>query len=233
MLFRCVKVVRRLMAKNRGVGLFCNISAATLADGEFFPQFAEFMEANRAIAPALVFEFTQAAYRAFGPIENEGLAALTGWGYRFSMDHVGDLKIEPRDLAERGFRFVKVPAALLLDRTAAGAVDIHAADLSSLLTRFGLELIADNIESEGTVVDLLDYDVKYGQGSLFSPPRPVRAEVLQGAERPDSAADPPPASAPAPAGAASAAPAIPDSRPETPQRGLARIASAVLTRAGQ
>jgi len=30
------------------------------------------------------------------------------------------------------------------------------------------------------VVDLLDFDVRFGQGFLFSPPRPVRAEVLQG-----------------------------------------------------
>ena len=29
------------------------------------------------------------------------------------------------------------------------------------------------------VVDLLDYEVKFGQGFLFSPPLPVRAEVLQ------------------------------------------------------
>ena len=27
------------------------------------------------------------------------------------------------------------------------------------------------------VVDLLDYDVRFGQGFLFAPPRPVRPEV--------------------------------------------------------
>ena len=30
------------------------------------------------------------------------------------------------------------------------------------------------------MVDLLDYDVRFGQGFLFSPPRPVRTEALQG-----------------------------------------------------
>ena len=30
------------------------------------------------------------------------------------------------------------------------------------------------------MVDLLDCDVRFGQGFLFSPPRPVRAEALQG-----------------------------------------------------
>ena len=38
------------------------------------------------------------------------------------------------------------------------------------------------IEGEPMVVDLLDYDVRFGQGMLFSAPRPVRADAL-GPER--------------------------------------------------
>ncbi len=68
MLFRCVQVARRLMSKNRDVGLFCNLSASTLVDAAVFPQLTEFMEANRAVAPALMLELTQAAYRTTGPI---------------------------------------------------------------------------------------------------------------------------------------------------------------------
>jgi len=185
-IFRCVQVVRRLLLKNRDIGLFCNLSAATLTDSTFFPQFLEFMEANRAIAPSLVLEFTQSAVRAMGPIEHESLAALAERGFRFSLDNVADLRIEPRDLADRGFRFIKVQAGLLLNRGGAAATDIHPADLSDLVGRFGIDLIAEKIESEGSVVDLLDYDVRYGQGFLFSPPRPVRAEALQGiADRSD------------------------------------------------
>ena len=150
-----------------------------------FKELTDFLEANRVLAPYLVFEFAQEAVRAMGPIEQECLASLADLGFRFSMDHVTDLRIEPRELAERGFRFVKVPAALLLSRAAAPQGDIHPADFSDLLGRFGIDLIAERIESEGTVVDLLDYDVRFGQGFLFSPPRPVRTEVLQGiAERP-------------------------------------------------
>jgi cyclic-di-GMP phosphodiesterase TipF (flagellum assembly factor) len=180
LLFRCVQVLRRLLMKNRDVGLFCNVSGATLSDPEFFPQFTEFMEANRALAPSLVFEFTQSAFRAMGPMEYESLAALSERGFRFSMDHVADLRMEPKDLSERGFRYLKVPAALLLNRSAAGTGDIHTADLSDLLARSSIDLIAERIESESSVVDLLDYDVKFGQGFLFSHPRPVRAEALQG-----------------------------------------------------
>lgn len=179
MLFRCVQAVRRLMGNNREVGLFCNLSSSTLVDQDSFHEFIEFAEANRAIASAFVFEFAQAAYRAMGPIETESLGALASRGFRFSLDHVGDLRFEPRDLAERGFRFVKVPAGLLLGRNAAAPADIHPADLAGLLNRYGISLIAEKIERESAVVDLLDYDVKFGQGFLFSAPRPVRPEVLQ------------------------------------------------------
>jgi cyclic-di-GMP phosphodiesterase, flagellum assembly factor TipF len=175
---RCVQVVRRLLLKNRDIGLFCNLSSTTLADAGF-PQLLEFVEANRAIAPSLVFEFTQSAVRAMGPLEHESLAALAARGFRFSIDNVADLRAEPRDLNERGFRFIKVPASLLLNRVGAASTDIHPADLSDLLGRFGIDLIAERIESENIVVDLLDYDVRFGQGFLFAPPRPVRAEALQ------------------------------------------------------
>jgi len=232
MLLRCVQVARRLMSRNRDVGLFCNLSASTLVDAEFFPQLTEFMEANRAIAPALVLELTQAAYRTMGPLESESLLALMGRGFRFSMDHVGDLKFEPRDLADRGFRFVKVPATLLLNRHNVRAADIHVADLTGLLMRFGIELIAEKIESEGTVVDLLDYEVKLGQGYLFSPPRPVRAELLQ-PMAPGTAEERPPPRKTVGAGIAPS-PKVTDSRPALQRpTALAQIARAVAGRAAR
>ena len=176
--FRCVQVLRRLQLKSRDVSLFCNISATTLTDSSYFKQFLDFMDANRALAPALIFEFSQSAYRLFGPLEQESLAALAERGFRFSMDHVADLRMEPKDLADHWFRYLKVPASLLLDRSTAQS-DIHPEDLADLLARSGIDLIAERVESEGVVVDLLDYDVRFGQGFLFSPPRPVRAEALQ------------------------------------------------------
>ena len=184
---RCVQVVRRLLLKNREIGLFCNLSAETLSDSNF-PQLMEFIDANRAIASALVFEFSQSAVRAMGPIEHEALAAIAERGFRFAMDNLTDLRVEPRELTERGFRFIKAPAALLLNRVGVVSTDIHPADLSDLLGRFGIDLIAEKIEAEGSVVDLLDYDVRFGQGFLFSPPRPVRAEALQSSDAPKAEA---------------------------------------------
>src|SRR6185436_2123052 len=101
MVFRSVQVVRRPSTKNREVGLFCNVSAATLANGIVFQEIADFLGANRVLAPYLVFEFSQEAVRAMGPIEQECLATLAEQGFRFSMDHMADLRVEPRELVDR------------------------------------------------------------------------------------------------------------------------------------
>ena len=175
-MLRCVQVLRRLMVRNKDVGVFCNVSAATLGNPAHFAQCLDFLEANRALAPSFVLEFKQATFRNLGPTENEHLAALSQRGYRFSIDHVSDLRVEPRDLADRGVRFIKVPASLLLDPRQSSTSDIHPSDLSDLLGRFGIDLIAEKIEGERAVVDLLDFDVRFGQGFLFAPPRPLRPE---------------------------------------------------------
>jgi len=180
-MLRSVQVLRRLMVRNKDVGVFCNVAAATLSNPATFAQCLDFLEANRALAPSLVLEFKQATFRKLGPTETEHLAALAQRGYRFSIDHVTDLRLEPRELADRGVRYIKVPAALLLDQKPSPTSDIHPSDLSDLLGRFGIDLIAERIEGERAVVDLLDYDVRFGQGFLFAPPRPLRPEAAPAA----------------------------------------------------
>ncbi|GAB1715334.1 MAG: diguanylate phosphodiesterase (EAL domain) [Nitrobacter sp.] len=178
---RCAEVLRRLQQRNKDAALFCNVAAATLGNRAAFAKCLEFLEANRALAPSLILEFRHSTLRGLGATESEHLAALAQRGYRFSIDHVNDLRMEPRELADRGVRFIKVPASLLLDQKRMAASDIHPADISDLLGRFGIDLIAERIEDERAVVDLLDYEVRFGQGFLFAAPRPLR---------PDAAASP-------------------------------------------
>jgi cyclic-di-GMP phosphodiesterase TipF (flagellum assembly factor) len=176
------RVDHTVMLRNKEVGVFCNMAAATLGNPATFAPCLDFLEANRALAPSFVIEFKQAMFRNLSPTEGEHLAALAQRGYRFSIDHVTDLRIEPRELADRGVRFIKVPAALLLDPKASSTSDIHPSDLSDLLGRFGIDLIAERIEGERAVVDLLDFDVRFGQGFLFAPPRPLRPEGTPAAD---------------------------------------------------
>ena len=182
-LFRSVQVLRKIARKNNEVGIFCNISATSLSDGEFFQQFVDFMGENRNLAGSIVFEFTQSAFEDLGPVELANLDALAEMGFRFSLDNVTRLDLDGATLADHGVRYVKIDAEILMAPPRSASANIHAADLSALLARYGITLIATRIESESQVVDILDYDVKFGQGNLFSPPRLVRADVAQSARR--------------------------------------------------
>ena len=136
------------------------------------------MKQNEELAGSLIFEFSQSTINGAGPLELESMAMLRDLGFHFSMDHVSSLDIDYQTLADRGFRFLKVDAHTLTDGMGNAGAQIHSADLKALLARFGLQLIAEKIETERDVVTLLDYDVGFGQGYLFSEPRLVREEII-------------------------------------------------------
>lgn len=187
MLFRSVQVLRRLSERSNAKGLFCNISVHSLLDPEFFSELTSFMEQNRELADSLFFEFRQDVIKGCGPIERESLATLAALGFRFSLDHVGDLDVEFQSLHELGFRFVKIDAEIFLHGMAEAGARIHQADMRSYLERFGMDLIVEKIEDERSLTDVLDNDVGLGQGFLFSEPRPVRPEVFSGSNAAEAA----------------------------------------------
>ena len=186
-MFRCIAAVRQLTRKNQDVGVFCSFSQRTLADADQFPQFLDFMAANRALASSLVPQFSQAAMRTMGAREYDTLAALIEHGFHFCMSDVTSLRLEPNKLARHGFRYVKMRADVLLNTARHAPGDIEPSELCDLLARFRIALIVDGIEDEGSIIELLDHDVRYGQGALFSLPRPVRADALQVADSPGTA----------------------------------------------
>lgn len=192
LLFRCVQIVRRLAKQDRKIGIFCNVSTASLADETFFPQFLELMSANRDLAGALIFEVGQAAFDARTGIEARNMGKLADLGFRFSLDKVTDLDLDFQDLARSDVKFVKIGAKMMLDElteTNDGLVfrslpDLAAEDFANLTRRYGVEIIAEKVESERQTVDILELDIAYGQGNLFGEPRPIRDSVLQETDPP-------------------------------------------------
>jgi len=179
LLFRCVQIMRRLTQKNREIGIFCNISGDTLADKEFFPQFLDYMRVNRDLAGQIVFEFSQDAVLKAGSEGEHNLAALATMGFGLSMDHVESLAMDFLRLKAIGFRHLKVRASILTGGMNSAGAAVAAEDFKKLLTRHGLNLIAERVEDEKTVVQLLDYAVDYAQGYLFGEPRAVRDDSLK------------------------------------------------------
>jgi len=182
LLFRCVHVVRRLTQKTRDIGIFCNISGDTLADTEFFPQFLDYMQANRDLAGQIIFEFAQEAVLNAGAAGERNLRRLSEMGFPLSMDHVETLALDFPRLKAMGFSHLKVRATTLVGGMDGANAAVAAEDFKKLLSRHGLNLIAERVEDEKTVVQLLDFTVDYAQGFLFGEPRAVRDDAQRGGD---------------------------------------------------
>ena len=192
LLFRCAQIVRRLARQDRKVGVFCNIALTSLADEVFFPQFLEFLNENRDLKDSLIFELGQANFDVRGAVEARNMAKLADLGFRFSIDKIQTLDLDFTDLQRSDVKFVKVSAELLLeqllDLDAAPANprlrDIHPGDFAELARRYGLEVIAEKVEDERQIIDILELDIALGQGHLFGEPRAIKEQVLAEAEPP-------------------------------------------------
>lgn len=192
MLFRCVQIIRRLARQDRRVGIFCNISMSSLGDEEFFPQFLDLLRANRDLSPALVFEIGQAGFDTRTSVQARNMSKLADLGFRFSLDKVKNLDLDLQDLQRSDVKFVKVGAQTLLDELTTvenrlvlrSMPDLAAEDFALLARRYGVDLVAEKVENERQVVDILDLDIQLGQGHLFGEPRAIKSDVLAEAGQP-------------------------------------------------
>ncbi|HVV27862.1 MAG TPA: EAL domain-containing protein, partial [Rhizomicrobium sp.] len=127
----------------------------------------------------IIFEFSQAAVLRAGPAGERNLRRLSEIGFALSMDHVETLALDFPRLKGLGFAHIKVRAFTLTEGMQGAQAAVAAEDFKKLLSRHGLNLIAERVEDEKTVVQLLDYSLDYAQGFLFGEPRAVRDDALK------------------------------------------------------
>ncbi|SEF57520.1 EAL domain-containing protein [Bosea lathyri] len=198
-LTRALAIARHLGSKEGGIFVSCNFSAATWNSSKALAALSRILDKYREHTGHLVVEMPQSVFRALDPTSLGLLGAMSANGVRFALDQLNDLRLDPVSLFDRGIRFVKAPAELLLAQVSAQAsgqtaTDIAAGDLSALLARASIVLIAERIEDNPTVADMIDLGVTMAQGLVFSPPRPVKPEVFA---EPEAAAELAPAPLPA------------------------------------
>ena len=185
-LFRCVQIVKRLAARDRRVGVFCNISTSSLEDATFFPLFFEFMAENRDIASSVIFELRADRFETRSKTVIQNMGKLVALGYRFSIDQVSTLGLDLPRLQAGGVRFVKFNGAALVEqlRDPMGSRPISSInrplngdEVPSVFRRYDITLIAEKMEDEASVVEVLEYQIPYGQGHVFGAPRPIKSTL--------------------------------------------------------
>lgn len=196
-LTRTLAIARHLSAKAKGAErkgaesrepalyVSCNFSRATWNSARALATLARILDKYREHAESLVIEIPQPVFRLLDPASLGLLGAMATTGVRFALDQLVDLRFDPASLFERGVRFVKTPAALLqAEMSGAVSLDIAASDLSTLLARASITLIAEEVADNPAVADMIELGVGYAQGNVFSPPRPVKPEVFAEPEAP-------------------------------------------------
>ncbi len=192
MLYRSVQIVRMLAERDRRIGVFCNISAESLED-EVFPAFLQFMRQNQDLSGALIFELEADRFEARSKVMRENMNRLSGLGFRFSIDNVETMSLDLPRLQDAGVRFVKMSGQKLLTELANGKAQpvsmmnrkVVADEINALFQRYQIALIAEKMEDEASVVEILEHRIPYGQGHVFGSPRPIKSSLMQETTPPD------------------------------------------------
>ncbi|NEU10605.1 EAL domain-containing protein [Methylobacterium sp. BTF04] len=192
MLQRVATIARHLAGRGSQAAVAYGLSPRSLFEPGFLRSLGHLIAGEPDLSGRLVVALPQTSWRSLDAEQAKTLGDLRG-RIGFVLDRPVDLRLDPLALADRGISQVKVPADLLLRPGAGQAMpDIALEDLVAALGRAGIRLVADGVERESDVPDLIDLDVPMAQGSVFAPARVVRAEVLAASPSPP---EPPPAPA--------------------------------------
>ncbi|MEZ5914696.1 MAG: EAL domain-containing protein [Parvularculaceae bacterium] len=186
-LMRCIQALREERNRAPRLAVFCNLSPATIYDEEFFNQLTDYLESNSDLASGLIFEFTYPAIQTMHPRVLENLSAIASRGSILdrscALDRSG-LGISARSqLLLRG-----KPANLLLAASRGDEASVsRLMSVRKRLSDAGVDLIAEKIEFENHMPEILSLGIDYGQGNLFGAAR--RADFYLGAQEPADSGD--------------------------------------------
>lgn len=179
---RAAAVARHLVNRGSDAFVTCNIGPASVRTPGFLRALGRIVEAYPDVLGRLAFEISQRCWRTLDAETAGALEQLRRKGAFFVLDRATDLRLDPLSLADRGVAYVKLPARMLLDPQPSNGLDFEAADLAAVLARAGIRLIAEKVEFEHDVPDLIDIDAPLAQGFVFGPPRAVRSDIVGGGQ---------------------------------------------------
>ncbi len=182
LLTHCLQIIRKTAHIKRAAPFFLNITPGTLKNTVFMKALLSFLSRNREMASRLVFEIRHEDFEKLSAPVLQILDGIGQLGCAFSLDHVQQKQFDISFLQKHKIRFLKLDARWMLREM---ATDRQFADMRKMkrqLEANGIGVIAEKVETEGQLKELLDYDIHFGQGFLFGKPD------LQGAYRRKKAA---------------------------------------------
>lgn len=182
-LVEAITVSRRARTSGQPMTLYLPLSRATLGDSASAEQLIASLEANRAIAPGMIFSIGANDWADLTTSERAVADLVARKGAGFSLLNVRSLRVDVAELAAQGVRSLRIDAARFIDEPEA-FTDFHAADIANYLARSGVAVLATGISSERQIIELLEDGIALVQGPHIAAPGPVRPDLLVEATRP-------------------------------------------------
>ncbi len=170
LLFRCVQLIRRANINNFHGNFFCNLSMHTLHDAHFFEDFLMFLKDNKELAGKLVFEVGQRDFDERDVTREKLLLRLHESGCRLALSSVVHARVDVEGLHRCRFKYVKLESGVIHAAIKAEPpLDLKI--MRRVINNHDMDLIIERIESEQALLDMLEFDIDFGQGFLFGEPK--------------------------------------------------------------
>lgn len=175
-LVEAITISRRSRTSGQPITLYIPLSRATLGNAAAADQLIAALEANRAIAPGMIFAISANDWQSLTTVERAIADAMSKKGAGFTLTGVQSLRLDFADLAATGVRSLRIDATRFLEHPES-FTDFHASDIADYVTRFEVGLVATGIASERQIIELLDDGITLAQGPHIAAPGPVRPDL--------------------------------------------------------
>ena len=171
LMIRCMERIEKLdISGLEGGKCFYNVPGVTLGDRNFFGNLLGHLQNRPDLAGRLVIEFTQSTLMEHGEQAVEDLVQLQECGCGFSIDEITDLAIDFESLVGFGFRYAKVGSKFIRVQANTSDDPESVRTLATTLKGMGIDLIVEEVETDLSLVELIAFEIAYGQGPLFGQP---------------------------------------------------------------
>lgn len=181
-LVEAITISRRSRTGGQPVTLYIPLSRATLGEQSSSEQLIATLEANRAIAPGLIFAISEAEWQSLTTGERAIADAMARKGAGFSITNVKSLRVDVAELSAQGVRSLRIDAARFIEEPEV-FTDFHASDIANYIARFDIKLMGTGIASESQIVELLEDGIVLVQGPYIAAPGPVRPDLMMEPQR--------------------------------------------------
>ena len=173
-LVKSLETMRLEIEKNIKTGdlknYFLNITGATLSDTTFMHTLLQFLGRHKNLASLLVFEITENEFLDLPDRNREILKGLAQIGCKFSLSNLKKGVYDCTELSKFGIAYLRLPSDMFAEKEMKDHVVNDISKNIKMFREAGIEIIADYVENNETLSEVMEYPVTLAQGFLFGKP---------------------------------------------------------------